>query len=69
MITAFHGDVLRDEFKPGDEMAFGILLDNEAVYPVQDCSVTETETGKALTLNLSNGTLGVIAMEVISKAK
>ena len=60
---------LKSEFKPNGEISFGILLDNGGVYPIQDCSITETDNGKVLTFNLSNGLLGMIAMEVIAKAK
>jgi hypothetical protein len=69
MTTKEFIDVLRTEFKPGDEIAFGILLDNGGVYPIKHCSITETDNGKVLTFNLSNGLLGMIAMEVIAKAK
>ena len=69
MTTKEFIEVLRGDFKPNADIKFGILLDNGGVYPIQDCSITETDNGKVLTFNLSNGLLGMIAMEVIAKAK
>lgn len=62
-------DVLKEEFKEGEEITFGILLDNGGVYPISDCSITKTDKGKALTFHLTNGTLAVVAMDVIGKTK